>query len=522
MPLSGIVFLALTAILSLLWSRSSLLAWDEYLSLWTDRLPSLAQIVHVQRNYPISLDPLFYHMVAHAAIRVFGAGPFAMRLPSLIGFLMMQVCLFFFVRRIANEDAAVFALAFPTLTSAFFFSIDGRPYGLMLGFLGISMVSWQSAARRESNRTPWLVTLALGIALTINVHYFGVLLLVPLSIAELHRATQRRRLDLPVLFAIAAGATGALTVLPFLNAARVFRAHYCCYTLTFDVIPQAYLSMFPHFRGSQIETAFDGLLLVAALLVLWSCFRQLRGEPAAFPKAEAVFLFALALLPFFGYILARFTTNVMEPRYVIGAFPGITALLAISLGPVFRRKGAGRAAVAVMFLAVTLAGARYIHLSRTLTAESLETLKTGPEIKAALTASATGKLYFQDAERFAFAHYYEPDAEIRSRMVLVYSAGQEMKWRHMDTGTFNVLCMRNFTPFDIEPYESVSDRAGEFVFAVVDEPGWDWTIQAFKDAGAKVRSAGSAFGVDVVTVRFIPERQEKTRSMGAERTGSGK
>lgn len=127
MPLSGIVFLALTAILSLLWSRSSLLAWDEYLSLWTDRLPSLAQIVHVQRNYPISLDPLFYHMVAHAAIRVFGAGPFAMRLPSLIGFLMMQVCLFFFVRRIATKMQPFLRWRFQPLLLRFSFRSTAVP-----------------------------------------------------------------------------------------------------------------------------------------------------------------------------------------------------------------------------------------------------------------------------------------------------------------------------------------------------------------------------------------------------------
>lgn len=505
LPVSSIVFLVLSAILSLVWSSNSLLIGDEYLSLWTDRLPSLAQITHVQRTSPISIDPLFYHVVAHADIRIFGAGPFAIRLPSLVGYLTMQVCLFFFVRRITNEHAAVFALAFPALTSTFFYSLDGRPYGLMLGFLTLSMVSWQAATRRESKRTLWLITLALAIALTINVHYFGVLLFAPLCLAELCRAVQRRRIDFPVLGAIAGGATGILAMLPFLKAASVFRSHYCCSPLKLDAISEAYLSMFPHFRGSGIEMAVDAFLLLAALLVLWSCFRQQRCGSILLPEAEAVFLFTLALLPFLGFILALLTTNVMEPRYVLGAFPAITALLAIGVGPVFRPKGIGRALLAATFLGVTGVGVRYIEQARRSTAESLETLKPGPEIKAALRASPTGKLYFQDAERFAFASYYEPDAEIRSRMVLVYSPSQERKWNHTDTGTFQAMCMRNFTSFDIEPYESVADRAGESVFAVVeDEPRWDWALHAFGDAHARVRSVGSAFGVDVVTVQFVP------------------
>lgn len=515
MPVSGIVFLILTAILSCLWSSSALLRWDEFLSLWTDRLPTLAEVVRVQRTYPISLDPLFYHVVAHAAVRVFGAIPFAMRLPSLIGFLSMQIGLFYFVRRIANEDAAVFALAFPALTSTLFFSLDGRPYGLMLGVLTLSMVSWQAATHRESKRAVWLMTLAVSIAVTVNLHYFGVLLLVPLAIAELYRSGKRRTLDIPILGAMAAGGTGILGILPFLKAGAIFRAHYCCYTLKLGDIGEAYLSMVPHFRGSRWEGLFDGFLLLAALLVLWGCVRQLRRGPMPgcepsrelLSEPEAIFLFTLALLPFWGYVLARIARTALEPRYVIGAFPAITALLAIALGPVFRRKRVRGAALAAMFVCITLAGMRYIQMSRRMTAEGLETLKIAPEIRAALMASTTGKLYFQDAERFAFASYYEPDAGIRSRMALVYSAGQERKWKEMDTAAFNAMCMRNFTAFDIEPYESIGGRSGEFVFAVVDEPGWDWTVEAFKQAHARVRSVGSAFGVDVVAVRFVPVPQ---------------
>jgi hypothetical protein len=95
-------------------------------------------------------------------------------------------------------------------------------------------------------------------------------------------------------------------------------------------------------------------------------------------------------------------------------------------------------------------------------------------------------------------------------MVLVYSRGEELKWNHTDTGAFQAACMRSFTSFDIKPYESITDRAGEFVFAVVDDPRWDWAIEAFQDAHASVRSVGSVFGADVLTVQFVPNQQWKT------------
>jgi len=498
----GLALLVLTIVVSLLWSSNSLLSGDEYFSLWTDRLSTLAQIAHVQRTSPVSIDPLLYHVASHIAVRIFGARPFAIRLPSLVGFLIMQVGLYFFVRRITSKGAAILALAFPALTSTLFYSFDGRPYGMLLGFWTLTMVSWQAVVRRESRRTAWLITLAIAIALTVNLHYFGVLIFVPLSIAEFYRSMRRRSIDIPVLSAIVVGATGVVGIFPFLKAANAFRAHYCCHAIGAGDIREAYLSMFPHFRGTRIETLSDVILLIAGLLIIWSCLLQLRRGLIQLPGAEAAFLFALVLLPLLGYILAMITTKVMEPRYVIGAFPALSALVAISLGPIFRLNGASRVAIALTFLGIAMIGIRHILLARKSTAESLETLKVGPEIKAALRSSATGKIYFQDSEVFAFASYYEPDADILSRLVLVYSPKEELRWNHTDTGAFQAMCMQNFTSFDIEPYESITDHAGKLVFAVVDDPRWDWTHEAFENAHARITPAGAAFGADVLTAQF--------------------
>ena len=76
--------------------------------------------MQVQRTEPISLDPLLYPLLAHAGMKAFGAGAFALRLPALMGFLLMQVCLFFFVRRLAGERAGVVAAAFPALTATLY------------------------------------------------------------------------------------------------------------------------------------------------------------------------------------------------------------------------------------------------------------------------------------------------------------------------------------------------------------------------------------------------------------------
>ena len=104
-----IVMLGFTLAVSLLWSRAKLFSQDEMYEFQTDSVSSLRELIHVQRTWPISLDPPLYHALSHGAMQVFGATAFAQRLPALLGFLLMQICLFFLVRRLAGERAGAVA-----------------------------------------------------------------------------------------------------------------------------------------------------------------------------------------------------------------------------------------------------------------------------------------------------------------------------------------------------------------------------------------------------------------------------
>jgi hypothetical protein len=68
-----VVFVCVTAAVSLAWSHAKLLSQDEMYEFQTDSVRSLAELVHVQRTWPISLDPLLYHALSHGAMQAFGA-----------------------------------------------------------------------------------------------------------------------------------------------------------------------------------------------------------------------------------------------------------------------------------------------------------------------------------------------------------------------------------------------------------------------------------------------------------------
>jgi len=512
-PPSGLAFLALTATISLLWSCSRLILWDEFFVLWTDSVSSIGEIVHIERTWPLYADPLAYHLMAHAAIRLFGAGAFAIRIPSLLGFLLMQICLFFFVRRIAGERAGVAALALPAISGWLFYSQEGRSYGLLLGLFGLAIVSWQTATRYETKRAFALIVLAVAIALALNTHYFGVLLLIPLTAAEFFRIFERRRLDLPVLASIGAGSAGILFVVPFMRAAMEFRANHLRHgNVRLQTVGSAFVNLLTCVpQEERTEAILLAIIAISALAVLWGFLRLLRARAIQLPACEAVLLIALCALPFFGYLLASLTSHTFEPRFVVGSLFGTAALLAISLSPAFRREPAWNDALLLLFLSLGVLGVVHILAARISSKHDLSALTVTPQIKQALLSSPSQQLYFQNVEVFEFANYYEPDPDIRSRMTLVYSRDQEMRWNHMDTSSLHATHMRNFTPFKIVPYESLTTQPGDHLFVNYGGdlgPDFTRTDKALAAAHANVKSSTLHFNARSCRFAFFREPRQ--------------
>jgi uncharacterized membrane protein len=503
----AVLFVLLTAVVSLTWSHAKLMSQDEMYAFQTCSVPSVAELVHVQRTEPISLDPLLYPLLAHAGMKAFGAGAFALRLPALMGFLLMQACLFFFVRNIAGERAGAVAVVFPVLTATLFYSAEGRPYGLMLGLYALALWCWQAATQEGGNRRRgWaLVGLAAAIALTINAHYFGILLLAPVCAAEGVRSLQRRRMDWPVCAAIGAGMAGFAATMPFLKAAGEFhRNYYNAGTVGLHDITRAYRSIFVDYTQMSMpaQHLWMAVLIAFAAALAWVCARVMRdGLGPRISAAEWVLLLTLAALPFCGYLLARLVTHSIEVRYVLGAVVAISAMVAVVISPWLRRDGVFAAVILALGVAIVAAGAARIHAEQKKTEARLVSLTLPAEVRSALDANPDGRLYMQDMGAFEEDRYYEPDADVRARMALVYSRAEELRWNRHDTMALTAMHIARFTGLPVAQYEALRAQPGEHLF-VLYHTGWDWTDQAFAEDGARVRPVGKAMGGDVAAVDF--------------------
>jgi hypothetical protein len=135
---------------------------------------------------------------------------------------------------------------------------------------------------------------------------------------------------------------------------------------------------------------------------------------------------------------------------------------------------------------------------------TMTALALAPEAKAALMASPSQLLYVQDEHRFVTASYYEPDAEVRSRLALVYSFDREMLWDRHNSDSLCATHLRAFTRLTIVPYELLTTQPGDHLFVQFKEEGLDWTSRAFSADHVKVTPLGSGLGGEIVSARFIP------------------
>ncbi len=121
--------------------------------------------------------------------------------------------------------------------------------------------------------------LAVAIALTINAHYFGVLLLVPIYAAELVRTVVRRKIDWAMAASIVVGMAGFAGTVPFLKGAGEFKKHY--YNgggISLHDISRAYRSILVNYTWMSLRTQHwvAIALVVFALALIAGCVWRMR------------------------------------------------------------------------------------------------------------------------------------------------------------------------------------------------------------------------------------------------------
>lgn len=485
--------IVLTAVLSLLWSHAKLLWQDEFLSFYSDSASSIADVLRIQLHTPISLDPPTYHLLSHLSMTVIGRNAIALRLPALAGFLLMELAIYALVRRLASGRAAIIAMSLPLVTATFRYSVDGRPYGLLLGLYATALLCWYAAqdseiAERQASRKWYLLGLFLSIALAITSHYFGLLILVPVACGEIARTIERRRFDWPVIAAIGAGSAAMLIILPFEHALAPYRTHYYAKALAIRDISQGYRELFVTYTlwpiAAQRLTATA--LVAGALVLVWSGRRRFLNRPANEPSSLWVALLGFVALPLISFVFALLVTHAMEVRYVAATIVPFVVVAALALDRALRSTRFFALLEVTILLAAIAISLVQISEARNDAASFLASMRLPADLQQQLDSNPSERLYTQSVTDFFANTYYAPTPEFARRLVLVYDAPREVHWLRHNTAAVTARYLGQFSQLRVMPYCQFLQQDHPLLLWYQDT--WSWMTDEMRTTGVSTES----------------------------------
>ena len=448
--------------------------FDELLTLNIAGLARLSEIPAALAD-GADVQPLLGYVLARASLGLLGESPFAVRLPALVGFAVACWVVFRFTSQRAGAAAGAAATLFLGLTEAFTLSYEARPYGLLLAFTALALLSWTEICQGRNRKTA-LLGLCLSLAAGLASHYYAVLIFVPIAAGELARTRRRRRADLAVWGAMAAASAALAAHLPLIQAARrIYSGGFWSPVEPSDVV------------GSYIYLLARAFLPAVSVLIVWI----LTTKPASGTRNDGPLLFeesaalaALAALPLVAVPLALIVTKAYVYRY---ASPALIAG-SILFGLATERIAAGRRGV-IAATALVLLG--WFGATRAVLAAppedpaaqlvAVENLAARMALPVVVTSPL---LYLQD-------QHYSP-SELAGRLVYLSDPNWALGELGTDSADRNLTRLRRWAPLRVEDYSPF--LAANPAFLLSHRPGarFEWITGRLEAEGKHLRKVGSA------------------------------
>lgn len=448
--------------------------FDELVSVYVDRLPGLGSVWRALADSADAMPPLF-HIATRASHAVISDEATAARLPGVIGYWYACLSAWIFLRRRMSAAYAWYAVAVMLLPSPFYFATEGRAYGMVLGFSGLTLIIWQRCI--GPGRRLWHpLGLAVSLCCAVSSHYFAVFLMIPLLLAEFYRMGDAhrgwKRCDWPVLAAIASVFIPLAIHLQLIRAADIYRA---------DVLAAPKLTDGFRFYSDIISGAGPALvaaLVAAALMMWWKAEETDDAEPEGLRRVEIVMTIGFLLIPL-GVLASSFlVTGMFYPRY------GLTAMFGrmFAGAELLRRLCLRRHAVASAFSGVFLVVAgtqRGFDIS-----SSWKRLPSAGEM--AETARLTkGPVVVEEAFAYIRAFYYTPPG-LASRLWYVPDAKAAMAVIGLGNPDIGLEKLRSqAATFNLRSRERFLEQPGTF-YLLVDPLRLGWLLGELERTQARV------------------------------------
>jgi hypothetical protein len=459
-------------------ARRKLIWTDEFFTLYLSRLNARqlwAALLAGGDQHP----PGFY-LLHHMFLRSFGENPWVLRLPAILGFLLMMVCVFQFVAKRTSVAYGLVAMLIPLATGAHEFAYEARGYSLVLGFTAVAVLGWQGAGERRG-RTAAAVVVALGLTGGVLSHYYAILLIPAIAAAEIVRSLRRKTWNLAVWLAMCIPIIPLAAFFPLLKSSSSFAATFW---------GKASLNGIQLYYENILGSGITCLLFCFALAALYRMVCYEGGDPTpisskTFPVEEIVLGLALAGAPVIAYLFGKWITGVFVWRYAIGGVLGLAILFGFFCFKLLRGSAIAAGLIAIVIaasFAITARTNMHTLAGRQASLKDLIAWLAG-------TGNGSEPLIIADSQSFYTLSYYSPLA-MKERYIYLVDPQRSLKYLGHDTPDRSLSVLRQWFGLNVKDYRPYVESHRNMKVWIPPNPNWIWVLSALIDDGRKLTVVG--------------------------------
>lgn len=406
--------------------------------------------------------PPFFYWVTYLSLELFGEGHVSLRLPAMLGLLLLSVCLYYFVSYRTSRIFGLAAVLIVLAGSGAYYATEARGYGLVLGFAGLALLCWQNSVENRM-RPLCIVGLSVALMCAVSSHYYAIGLVGPFALAEGVRSIQRRKIDVPVGIALASIVIPLFFFHNILQRASEYSEYFWAVPNWISVVVYGFSLIF--------SVGFP--LAVFAVPAGWYLLSRSREAPVKTlktpPLHEIVAALGLLSLPVVGIIGAVVLDKGYHPRYTLAAEIG-WAILSVFY---FYRITHGRQVLGTIFCGATLLVISGYWAQSVLTLKAQQ--REMREAMVFLDQQTPEDLPIAVAEisPMHMLSFYAP-SRLRDRLYYVSKPASSIEYLGHDTIDQGLLDLQPwFIPLTAVPYEGFLANFDEFLtYGYVGE--WTW------------------------------------------------
>ena len=386
---------------------------------------------------------------------------------------------------------AYIAFLFPFSTAAYSLAPYARPYGLVLGFCGLSLLCWQSAIGHSSRRLS-LCGLVFSLTAATYTHFYATLLVVPIAIGEFVRSRLTKTVDRQIWVSLAIATLPLPLLIPLIKASHMKSAYFWS---------KPTLRSIPDFYEVLLTPAIFPLIIILVFVLIYQKVKASKqavadlARVAHLPVHEIAAAISLTAMPFMVMSIAVTVTNAFALTYPIVAVIGIGLILGFLVS--FLREEHTIVPVVIILLLFGWFAAKELvldakiafkpdHVWRSVYGDDMVTaLKYKTFSLPSVSGADQIPVAVADAHLFSQLSFYGPQ-KVTSRILYLTDRAGAVKYQGYDTDELTLTGLGPRGGMRIEDYRRFIQKHSRFLLLGSD--GWV-TLQLLADR-AKLQVVG--------------------------------